>query len=434
MNTYKSKVKQKRLMYLRGYYLSMYRTYMLQLFDCCYISDPTVFNQLELYKNIAELGITDMFTQAGTLQLTYDQAMFAYSKAEGANKEFLLSLMNALKYRALCQSIDNAYEDCSFRDSSSSKIRVLVCQKGCQLVTKGCNEFNLAIAECLSDFSEEVKTISINEFLWCAAMRKLGVPKEEWFDDGLLDGKMSHESEVACIKGTLNGIFRVSNGKYTDRLIKWLHEHPWGSNRMSIDSKGLYDILFFDYSDEINQVVNGITNLIEKDADSKFLGMLGSTIYYSQKRSSFDMPFGAFQIINDASSEDEVILPTVCGLSGLTGEFYSVARLEADGIGYAGCPMLIESGKDCWVVYDREQTDIQFESWFSYNNVDYDFFDDSCVVAPFEDGSLPFQIYTGFINSLRDPNQMVATVAVSNHKQLMSAVREVSKFIEGVKK
>lgn len=433
MNFSKVKVKPKRMMFLRGYYLSLYRVYMLRLFDSCYISDPTIFNKTELYRNISEMGIADMFSMSGVLQLTYDQAVFAYAKADESSKEFLFNLMNALKYREFCMVIDKAYEDCSFRENASSKIRVHVCLKGSQLATKSGNEFNYAIAECLSDFSEEVKTISINEFLWCMAMHELGVPKEDWQKDGLLDGKMTHSDEVLCMKGLLNGSFKPSKGMYTDRLLSWLKCHPWGENRMSRDTLGLYDYLFFKYCREIESAIDVLSRTVEEDEGSTFLGMLGSTLYYSQKRSSFEMPFGAFQILNDATSEEEVIMPQGCGMCGMTGEFYTEARLEADGIGYAGCPMLIETGNECWVVYDREQTDVVFDSWFSYNQAAYDFEEDGAAESPFSAGSLQGQIYNGLVDSSKSADRLVVPVNACSHKQLSLAIKDVWKFLKGVK-
>ena len=48
----KTKTKLKRLLELKKYYLSMYRCYMIRLYDLGYIADPTRYNQKEIIQNL----------------------------------------------------------------------------------------------------------------------------------------------------------------------------------------------------------------------------------------------------------------------------------------------------------------------------------------------------------------------------------------------
>ena len=437
MNAIKTRVKSKRLMFLRGYYLSMYRVYMVKLFDDCYISDPTVFNEKELFRNIAEMSITDMFGNSGGLRLNYAQTRFAYLKAtEDTKKTFLYNLMNALKYRDMCLYLDKVYEDCGFREAPTTRLKINMCLQGAMILAKSGVVFNKVIADCLTDFEDEVMTLSFNEYLWCLSMHELGIPKEDWRKDGLLDGKLTHEAEVECAEGILNGVFKVTGGLYTDKLLEWLKNHPWGENRMSIDSKGLYDYIFIDRYFEINSVIDALTNVIVQDPDSSLLGVYGSTVYYKQKRKTFEVPMGLFQVVNDME-EDERVLPAGTCIQGLTGEFYSVDRLEEDGIGYAGCPMVIEFGKECLIVYDREQTDVMFESWYSFNEAVFSFSEeegDNAPKSPFILGTVSDELYKGYVNSLKSADGLLATINVSSFAQFEQAKKEVWKFIEGVRK
>ena len=435
MNTKKSRVKAKRLMFLRSYYLAMYRVYMVKLFDDCYISDPTVYNEKELFRNIAELNVTDMFGNSGGLRLKYDQVRFAYYKADESKKEFLCNLMNALKYRELGLCIDRVYEECGFRESPTTGIRLNMCLQGAMILAKSGVEFNKAVAECITEFEDEVMTIDLNEYIWCLAMYELGIPREEWQNDGLLDGGLSHYQEVECAKGILNGVFKVSHGKYTDRLLSWLREHPWGERRMSIDNKGLYDYIFMDRFYEINSVVDALTEVILKDEDSSLLGAYGNLIYYKQKRVNFEVPMGLFQVVNEL--DDERLLPQGTNVLGLTGEFYSIDRLEEDGIEYAGCPIVLECGKETMFVYDREQTNVQFESWYSYNDAMFSFSKEEGDAAPrsqFILGTLQDELYKGYVNSMRSSDCLLSTINVSSLAQFEQAKRDVWKFIEGVKR
>lgn len=436
MNTMKSKVKSKRLVFLRGYYLSMYRTYMIRLFDECYVSDPTVFNQKELFRNIAELGIADMFGNSGSLNLDYRQTRFAYLKAtDPTKKSFLYNLMNAIKYRDMCFYLDKVYEDYGFRDSQTGTIKLNMCLQGAKILSKSGAEFNTVVADCITLFEEEVKTLSFNEYIWCLAMHELGIPKEEWTKDGLLDGKLSHKWEVDCAEGILNGVFKVSGGKYTSNLLSWLKSHPWGDNRMSLESKGLYDYLFMTRFSEINSVIGTLTDVIAQDPDSALLGVYGSTVYYKQPRTMFEVPIGIFQIVNEPD-DVETVLPEGCCIHGLTGEFYSVERLEEDEIGYAGCPIPLDTSKGRSFVYDREQTDVVFESWYSFNKNNIRFNDDygKYPDSPFALGSVSDDLYRGYVSSLKGNNGLLIVLKVSKLEQFEQSKKEVFKFIEGVRK
>lgn len=437
MNSTKTRVKPKRVMFLRSHYLSMYRVYMIRLFDDFYVSDPTVFNTKELYKNIADLDITDMFGNSGGLNLNYEQAKFAYLKAtDDTKKSFLYNLMNALKYREMCEYLDRLYEDCGFRGSPSVRIKLNVCLQGAMVLAKSGLELNQVVADCITEFEDEVKYINFNEYIWCLAMHELGIPKEEWQCDGLIDGKMSHSAEVECAKGILNGVYKVTGGKYTDVFIKWLRNHPWGENRMSIDSKGLYDYLFIDRFFEINSMIDALTDALSQDPAVSMLGVYGSRIYYKQQRTTFDVPVGLFQIVNDMSDEEQIMPAGTC-IYGMTGEFYSVDRLADDGIYYVGCPMVLEAGKDVLYVYDREQTNVVFESWYSYNDAVFSFSEEESLNAPpspFILGTLSDTLYKGYVNSLKSPDGLIFSVKVSSLSQFEQAKREVWKFIEGVRK
>lgn len=437
MNASKVKVKSKRLIFLRGYYLSMYRVYMVRLFDDCYISDPTVFNEKELFRNIAELGIPDMFSNSGGLRLTYKQARFAYLKAtDETKKEFLLNLMNALKYREMCFDVDKMYESCGFREAATNRIRLGLFLQGAMISVKSGIEFNQATAECMTEFEDDVRTINFNEYIWCLAMHELGIPKEDWQQDGLLDGKLSHEAEVECAEGILNGYFKVTGGKYTDKLLSWLKEHPWGDGRMSHDTKGLFDYIFIDRFYEVNSVIDALTNVVIEDKDSVLLGVYGSKVYYRQKRTSFNVPIGLFQVLN-TSEEDEMLLSPGANVQGITGEFYTVDRLEEDGTGYVGCPMLLDLGKESVFVYDREQTDLKFESWYSYNNAVFSFDEDeanSASRSPYVIGTVSDELYKGYVNSLRSSAGLISTLSVGTLAQYEQAKKDVWKFIEGVRK
>jgi hypothetical protein len=435
MNSSKAKVKVERLVWLRSHYYAMYRVYMMRLFDEFHISDPTVYSEGEIIKGIAEMGISRMFSNSGRVSLSYDQAKFAYYKAtDEVEKSFLYSLMNMLLYRNYCNTIDKIYEDCGFRSAQKARIRLGMCIQHSKVTVKNGVEFNAATANCMTTFDYEVKSININEFIWGLAMAELGIPQEDWNKDSLFVDGLSHSQEVECAKGILNGDFVSKGGKYTSLLTSWLKSHPWGDNRKTVDSKGLYDYIFAVKCEELLSVFKSLFELLNKDKDSELLGVYESSIYYAEPREEFCMPMGTFQVLNGAGS-DELLLSQSFALGGMTGEFYNVERLEEDGIGYVGCPMWLSNSKENILVYDREQTDVVFDTWYQYNGAIFNF-DESVSMPknPFTYGSLPHTIYDGFVRSLMSVDGLTTTVRVSRLEDLEKAKKEVCKFIEGVLK
>ena len=434
MNATKVKVKTQRLIDLRGYYLSMYRVYMVRLYDACYISDPTIFDEKTLFKNIGEMGISDMTGYSGEIRLCYEQARFAYLRNNDETKrEFLFNLMNALKYREYCLYIDKFYEWYGFSEGNYVKVRLNMGMQGSKVCSKDVMGFNEVTAECLTNFEDEIQTLNIDEYIWCLAMQELGIPRSEWNEDGILVDKMAHSSEVKCIEGILNGVFKVHGGKYSDRLIDWLKVHPWGNARMSIESKGLYDYVFATKGNEIKQVLELLLDLVEKDKDCTLVGMYGSKIYFKHPRKFLELPVGVFQILNEADGSEDILSSCNC-VMGMTGEFYTPDRLTEDGYGYAGCPVCVyKTATSSILVYDREQTNLRYETWFENTKEACITFTqedaDNAPESPFIYGTLSDQIYKGYVNSLRSADGLITKVPVETQQQFEQSLKEVRKFI-----
>ena len=228
----KGKTKLKRLMEVKRYFLSMYRCYMLQMYDMNYIDDPTRFDKSQIIQNIVEMGINDLFNYSGKIELTSNHTLFAmYKNKDNDDKyKFLKTLHNILKYQEYSKKVDNLYEEFSFREKDSNVIKTTMYPKGAMIVQRSGIIFDKATARCISSFEDSTEFCTIRDGLWELAMKELGIPKEDWFVDGVLDSHLLHNEEVECIEGILNGYFVVSNGKYTDNLKSWLLSHRWNSD------------------------------------------------------------------------------------------------------------------------------------------------------------------------------------------------------------
>lgn len=87
VNKTKVHLKLERWVELKQYYMSMFRFYMLKLYDQGYISDPTRFNEEEIKQNLVELGIYDFRNKNGKVLIDSLHADFARCKYKMIMKE-----------------------------------------------------------------------------------------------------------------------------------------------------------------------------------------------------------------------------------------------------------------------------------------------------------------------------------------------------------
>lgn len=430
----KNKTKVKRLMEVKRYYLSMYRCYMLKMYDMNYISDPTRFNKAQIIQNIVELGISDLFNYSGKVELNSAHVLFALykNKNDDEKSEFLKVLYNILKYQEFSKTVDNIYEEFNFREKDSNVIKSTMTIKGAMVVQRSGISFNEAVARCISTFEEETKYVTIDNELWDLAMAELKIPKEDWYKDGVFDKGLTHKEEVECIEGILNGYFRISGGKYTETLHNWLLSHRWNINSMfRADMQGLFDYLFKSEINSIEDILN--IKLSDFDGtDKKVLVIQKDKIYYNVKREFIKMPFGVFTVVCDVD-KDEYLLPDGNSVYGYTGEVYTENRLIEDGINYVGCPIILyESASKASVFYDLEQTDIKSSSWFDS--------DDEITVVFDKNAKLPFKsmynvdtlgksMEDGYVNSLRSADTLISDIPVSSFDEFEKTRKDIFKSL-----
>ena len=429
-NSRKNKTKLKRIAEVKRYYLSLYRCALVKLYDRCYISDPCRFDRKEIINNIIDLGISDIFNYTGRVELTSNHVLFAMYKNKNSPEkyEFLKVLYDVLKYKEYSLTVDRVYEEYGFREYESAVIRVFMYEEGAMVKQRTGIEFNEAVARCISNFDTQTKYISINNEVWGLIMKELNIPEEDWYIDGLFDASLSHEEEIACMEGILNGKFKVSGGKYYNILYDWLMAHIWNYNvTYKIDSLGLYDYIFRSKVFEVETILNDKLSCFSDD--SNVLAIDKDKIYYNVKRESYEMPYGIFAVVCDKDA-DEYLLPDGNILNGYTGEAYTLDRLIEDNIVYAGCPIYLNKTKGKSILlYDLEQTNIESKSWFSDNEKAEIIFEDDGRINNFPKGSLVYDMYNGYIDSLKSSDSLVCNIRVSDSDSFESAKKELFKFL-----
>ena len=426
-------------MEVKRYYLALYRCYAIKLYDLNYIDDPTRYDESKIVGSMMEMGIRDMISPTGKVELSSKHIRFAMlrNKDNEEKFEFLQILYNMCKYREYSKTIDNLYEEFKFSESVSSSeiIKTAMYLRGSKVIQRTGIPFDEAVARAISDFSTDTKSVSINDDLWVLAMKHLNIPEEDWYIDGLFDGKLSHADEVECMEGILNGNFKVIGGKYYSLLNDWLFGHKWSSEgKGKFDVLGLYDYLFSGYVNEILAILN--KKLAEVESYKGFKGIVGidtDRIFYNVTREEYLMPVGVFAVVcGEGVSED--ILPDYNVITGYTGELYSLERLVEDQIMYVGCPIYMYTSKSKeGIFYDLEQTDIVGESWFKAEEAVIDFGGISeDMYNSLSENTLSERLYKGYVGSLFSPDNLVVNVRVNPDDNLEMAKRELIKNFKPV--
>ena len=97
---------------------------MLKLYDKGYISDPTVFNNSEMYFNVLDLDIKPMYDSLGRIILSSERVAFSMLKANTEQKDFLSLLYPVLIYREYSNDLDIFYE--TFRKVLNLKLVLML--------------------------------------------------------------------------------------------------------------------------------------------------------------------------------------------------------------------------------------------------------------------------------------------------------------------
>lgn len=438
MSTRRDNVSPLWILDIKLYLISMYRAYMVMLYDYGYISDPTSLDKIQVYQNIYDMGIVGMTTNSGRVCLSSEQVEFSYYKNKDKDDsvlQFLNLLHSALLYREEAIEFDKFFEHQNINlQEKKSKIKIDLQIKGSNVFAKGGYRLGSSAFASIYGFSNEIEVESLNPEIWNFAMKELGIPEDDWDKDGILDGALTHQEEVNCAKGILSGVFKISNGKYTHALDKWMAGHKWGKTRTVEDSKSLYDFFFYNNVSETLEYLEYKMNdmlLNEKEV----IGIVENCIFYKHPRESLSLPIGEFALVCDKDLE-EYLLPTGNSIYGYTGELYTRDRLEEQGSKYCGCPIsLFTEDGERGIYYDLEQTDISSQSWFEdTQGVDIIFSEEDAYsfTKPAKRSNLFDQIFEGYTDGLQNVDSLVYSVTVKDKKDLDKELSRMYKIIEGI--
>lgn len=400
----KKVIRTQRLMEMKKYYVSMYRVHMVRMYDKGYISDPTRLDKREIFSNIEELGIKSMFTVSGVIELTSRMAMYSYYKNYNNEeaREFLDILYNILRYREYIKDVDQLYDSCGFASCTKLPLSIGLRLKGARVVSKTEYGISRAIISCFQDSTHTTDEYCFNDDLWDLAMKELGIPEEDWEEDGLFDKDLSHAQEIDFMDLLLDGVVPAS-GKYKQLLEDWMYQHKWTNHGFTVSSNGLFEYLFSAKANEIFVISTKLLSSLFQE-EKKVLGMSGSKFWVEREIVSYNIPMSTICVV---SGEEDSIMFDGGVLNGYTGEVYPVEYVQAEGIHCIGCPVeLYVSPKEKGLFFDLEEMDVKADSWFKLNIQNLDFCSQDEVIprpkkAVFKPDSLEEQLYQMYEDSLR---------------------------------
>ena len=371
-----------RFQHSKQYYMSMYRYWMFRLYDDGYIGDPTAFDKVTLSKEIEEELIPGFVDRSGKYHITSERAYFSSCCLRGTDKYIFVNMLyQALRYREYWVELDKCYEMYNSRVSNPYSLYA----KYGSLITSRTNlDVNKAIFTTLIDEESKIVVENFNEDVYMLGCKSLGITEME---DGMFIKGMSYDDEVANCRLIFNGLV-TCDGKYATLLDGWLANHS------STEYAGLYDWVFLEYKDTINDVFEKIIK------GKEVVGAYGSNIYIRSDIDGHYVPVGEFVIYTSAQHPDCVI-EDYNSLYGYAGECYSLSWLKEEGMYAVGIPLIINYNGIEIEVYDREQlNNFKQESWFIQSGVVFDY-EELLQENPYAVGTIQYELYNAYKYGMR---------------------------------
>lgn len=387
----KVSVKDVKIMEVKKYYTSLYRVYMVYMYDKGFISDPTVFDTKEILGNIVDMNISHMVGVSGKVELSEEYIGYALMRNKGNDEalEFLSLLLEVVRYRNISLNIDKLYDAYGYSSKAKEKIYLNITQAASRVVEKGGYSEDEGVLKCIHGLNKNFKFVSLDEVIYKTALEELGIPDESY--DSLFVKGLSREEEIRFSSLILNGLVHL-DGVYADKLTDWLRDNKWSDNKFTSKREGLYNwVLYIKSNNAIEEQSKLLNSLL--DEGYNIVGMKSNGFFVEDTDSLFRVPVGLFSVCSD--DEDGELLPEINKLEGYTGEVYSLAYLENNNISYVGCPIeLYVDGKNKGFFVDKEQTELKGSiSWFKYLGADISFTESVYSMGVFQEDSLEDKLY-----------------------------------------
>ena len=354
-------IKSSSIAEIKRYYLGMYHSYLIDLYDKGYISDPTIYNIDEIKENIEDLGI-DLLKgrQLTSRYLSFVHDYYTVNHKDAKDEiEFLDLLEKMHKMKEISENLDCLWEDKSIGTESKKKVCLMLPSN--QGVIKNPYSWNIDEGVLKSAYGlrytyrfiswgrpllsfikttfklpslDLIKSFNYNLLIKHLPLILNGDVELTGKDGRVLEAFMEKETTLNC--HCLKDWLLANKGKDIDLIYKKCKVKKENVKAMVED--GLY-------VQEIADIELPISHFIFATYD-----------FCHNKTEAFR---GIVKGLPESSIEVETLLPKANLFLGYSGQVYSLEYLEHNKINYAGVPIsLYKDDKTIEKYVDFEQTEL----------------------------------------------------------------------------
>lgn len=354
-------IKSSSIAEIKRYYLGMYHSYLIDLYDKGYISDPTIYNIDEIKENIEDLGI-DLLKgrQLTSRYISFVHDYYTVNHKDAKDEiEFLDLLEKMHKMKEISENLDCLWEDKSIGTESKKKVCLMLPSN--QGVIKNPYSWNIDEGVLKSAYGlgytyrfiswgrpllsfikttfklpslDLIKSFNSNLLIKHLPLILNGDVELTGKDGRVLEAFMEKETTLNC--HCLKDWLLANKGKDIDLIYKKCKVKKENVKAMVED--GLY-------VQEIADIELPISHFIFATYD-----------FCHNKTEAFR---GIVKGLPESSIEVETLLPKANLFLGYSGQVYSLEYLEHNKINYAGVPIsLYKDDKTIEKYVDFEQTEL----------------------------------------------------------------------------
>lgn len=354
-------IKSSSITEIKRYYLGMYHSYLIDLYDKGYISDPTIYNIDEIKENIEDLGI-DLLKgrQLTSRYISFVHDYYTVNHKDAKDEiEFLDLLEKMHKMKEISDNLDCLWEDKSIGTESKKKVCLMLPSN--QGVIKNPYSWNIDEGVLKSAYGlgytyrfiswgrpllsfikttfklpslDLIKSFNSNLLIKHLPLILNGDVELTGKDGRVLEAFMEKETTLNC--HCLKDWLLANKGKDIDLIYKKCKVKKENVKAMVEDGV---------YVQEIADIELPISHFIFATYD-----------FCHNKTEAFR---GIVKGLPESSIVVETLLPKANLFLGYSGQVYSLEYLEHNKINYAGVPIsLYKDEKTIEKYVDFEQTEL----------------------------------------------------------------------------
>lgn len=354
-------IKSSSITEIKRYYLGMYHSYLIDLYDKGYISDPTIYNIDEIKENIEDLGI-DLLKgrQLTSRYISFVHDYYTVNHKDAKDEiEFLDLLEKMHKMKEISENLDCLWEDKSIGTESKKKVCLMLPSN--QGVIKNPYSWNIDEGVLKSAYGlgytyrfiswgrpllsfikttfklpslDLIKSFNSNLLIKHLPLILNGDVELTGKDGRVLEAFMEKETTLNC--HCLKDWLLANKGKDIDLIYKKCKVKKENVKAMVEDGV---------YVQEIADIELPISHFIFATYD-----------FCHNKTEAFR---GIVKGLPESSIVVETLLPKANLFLGYSGQVYSLEYLEHNKINYAGVPIsLYKDEKTIEKYVDFEQTEL----------------------------------------------------------------------------